>query len=94
MVVGAHDCFDILQGRNQAWHWDDPTDYFAHVQAVRTEGTWANTPWVENGGKSKIFIKKKEIINQYNHYNIGFKVLYHGMVMFYVNLNLNYHIFI
>ena len=43
-------------GRNRVWHRDDPTDYFAHAQAVLTEGTWVNMLGVERRGKSKIFI--------------------------------------
>ena len=42
----------------------------------------------------KSFKKKENVINQYNDRNIGFKVFYHGMVMFYVNLNLEYNIYI
>ena len=48
---------------------------------------------VENDDKSQIFFKIN-VLNQFNDRNIGFKVFDHGMVMFYVNLNLEYHIFI
>ena len=34
------------------------------------------------------------INNQYNDQNLGLKVFYDGMVMFYVHLNLHYHTFI
>ena len=40
------------------------------------------------------FFKLKNVINQYNDQNIVFKVFDHGMVMLYVNRNLDYHIFI
>ena len=36
----------------------------------------------------------KNVVNQYNDQNIGFKVFYHGSAMLDVNLNLDYHIFI
>ena len=87
-MTSFHGVFFCLckEGCNRVWHSDDPTDYFAHAQAVLTEGTWSNTLGVENNGKSKI--------NQYNDRNLGFKVFYHGVVMFYFNLILNYYIFI
>ena len=76
-------CYRVL-------HWDDPTDYFAHAQAC----SWQNILGVKNGGKSKIFVLVI-VINQYNDRNIGVKApilrSYHGMVMFYGNLNLDYH---
>ena len=39
------------EGHSRVWHWDDPTNYFAHAQAVLTEGTWTNMLGLENGGK-------------------------------------------
>ena len=48
---------------NQVWHWDNPTDYFAHAQAVLTECAWANMLEMENGGKSKIFFFLMLLIN-------------------------------
>ena len=73
-------------GCNREWHTDNPTDDF-------TDGTWANMLAMENDDKSQLFLKIN-VFNQYNDLNIGFKVFYHGMAMFYVNLNLEYHIFI
>ena len=49
---------------------------------------------MENDDKSQILKKEEDVINQYNDCNIGLQVFYHGMVMLYVNLNLEYHIFI
>ena len=37
---------------------------------------------------------KIHVFNQYNDHNIGFKVCYHGMAIYYVNFNLEYHILI
>ena len=44
---------------------------------------------MENGGKSKTLFT-----NRYNDHNIGFKVFYDGIVIFYVHLNLDHHTFI
>ena len=60
----------------------------AHAQAVLTESAWG---WKMVANPKSL---KKEVINQYNDCNIEFKVFYHGMVVFYGNLNLDYHIFI
>ena len=49
-------------------------------------GGWG---WVKNDDKSKIFFKIN-VFNQYNDCNIGFK----AWLMFDINLNLEYHIFI